>query len=244
MDSLKAFTSVEVLEGENAFACKKCWKIKTGKYKDAQPPLREKDEDGLELHRGAASVTRDSSGLFASASFTSDRQAPPSISILGSDGDSDGRTSPADDRSLARATSLASNTSHSAVLRAPSPLRRQIVQFDADLPVARSPEVVSLDSSRSDAAVSLDPDAEGDPESDGLSDRDSSEDEEPPKPNVLPVGRPKLPPRRKSTHFVMRRAFKRYLIAKAPEVLVFHFKRFRQTTKTGLTFTSFYDLKK
>jgi ubiquitin carboxyl-terminal hydrolase 16/45 len=42
----------------------------------------------------------------------------------------------------------------------------------------------------------------------------------------------------------MRRAFKRYLIAKAPEMLVFHLKRFKQSTKTGLTFTSFYDLKK
>jgi ubiquitin carboxyl-terminal hydrolase 16/45 len=67
----------------------------------------------------------------------------------------------------------------------------------------------------------------------------SASDEEPP---TLPVGRPH-PSRRKSTHFVLRRAYKRYMIASSPEILVFHLKRFRQTQK-GLAFTSFYDLKK
>lgn len=73
----------------------------------------------------------------------------------------------------------------------------------------------------------------------GVSDSSDASDEEPP---VIPVGRP-IPNRRKSTHFVLRRAYKRYMIAKCPEVLVFHLKRFRQTQK-GLAFTSFYDLKK
>ena len=53
-----------------------------------------------------------------------------------------------------------------------------------------------------------------------------------------------MPARKKSSHFIMRRAFKRYLIAKAPEVLVFHFKRFKQTQKAIMAFTNFYDLKK
>ena len=116
VESLRQFTSVELLEGENAFACKRCWKVARG--------IREEDEE-----------------------------AP-----------------------------------------------------------------------RSEA-------------SDGLS--DTSSDEEPPS---MPVGRP-VPNRRKSTHFVLRRAFKRYMIAKPPQILVFHLKRFRQTQK-GLAFTSFYDLKK
>lgn len=240
VESLKAFTSVEVLEGENAFACKKCWKVKTGKYKDSQPALKEEDEDGAELRE----VVSTPGSPDMSASVASNRQAPPSISILGSDASSDGRMSPADERShrsLARVSSLASNnSSRSAALRAPSPLRRQLVSFDAASD--RSPEVTSLDDSfRSD--IVAEPEADPDLESDGLSDTSSS-DEEPPHPSAIHVGRPKMPSRRKSTHFVMRRAFKRYLIAKAPEMLVFHLKRFKQSTKTGLTFTSFYDLKK
>lgn len=76
-----------------------------------------------------------------------------------------------------------------------------------------------------------------DPGARDASDSEAS-DEEPPS---LPV-RPQ-PNRRKSTHFVLRRAYKRYMIASPPEILVFHLKRFRQTQK-GLAFTSFYDLKK
>ena len=42
--SLAAFTAVEVLEGENGYACKKCWKIKAGKYKATHPTVMEEDE--------------------------------------------------------------------------------------------------------------------------------------------------------------------------------------------------------
>jgi ubiquitin carboxyl-terminal hydrolase 16/45 len=82
---------------------------------------------------------------------------------------------------------------------------------------------------------------ERDSDDDGLSDTDTSDEEQPD--TAIHVGRPK-PIRRQSSHFVMRRAFKRYLFAKAPEVLIFHFKRFKQTHKTSMMFTSFYDLKK
>lgn len=49
----------------------------------------------------------------------------------------------------------------------------------------------------------------------------------------LSVVRPPPPQRRKSQHFVLQRAFKRYMIARAPPVLVFHFKRFQQSSKSN-----------
>lgn len=51
---------------------------------------------------------------------------------------------------------------------------------------------------------------------------------------------PALPPR--SQRFVPRRAHKRYLISSLPPILVFHLKRFQQTSKS--LFSSFGDLKK
>lgn len=221
-ESLQAFTSVEVLEGDNAFACRKCWKIKTGKYANAQDTVHEEDENADDLAPPASSM----------------RHAPPTISIAGSDSSSEVAVpTPDSERRLGRTGSAASRSSAaSQQQRAPSPLRRLVEeQGDEALEKSYAVSTISADSS---AVVDAEKDA-----SDGLSNSSSSDDEPPPV--DLPVGvRPKMPTRRKSLHFTMRRAFKRYLIAQAPEVLVFHFKRFKQTHKSGLTFTSFYDLKK
>lgn len=222
-ESLQAFTSVEVLEGDNAFACRKCWKIKTGKYANAHDTVHEEDE----------TVDDD-----LAPPVSAPRPAPPSISIAGSDSSSDvAIPTPDSERRLGRAGSATSRSSAaSGQQRAPSPLRR-LVEEQGDEALERS-YAVSTISAESSAVAELEQDV-----SDGLSDSSSSDDEPPPV--DLPVGvRPKMPTRRKSLHFTMRRAFKRYLIAQAPEVLVFHFKRFKQTQKSGLTFTSFYDLKK
>jgi len=219
-ESLKAFTSVEVLEGENAFACRKCWRIKTGKYKSAHAHATVPEED--ESADGMTAADR----------------VPPSISIVGSDSSSDVVYSEPDSR-LGRAASAASRSSAaSQPPRASSPLRN----LTEDNTSERAKEKSYATSAISADSSSIQPEADDDA-SDGLSDSSSSEDD--PIPADLPVGvRPKMPTRKKSSHFTMRRAFKRYLIAQAPEVLVFHFKRFRQTQKSGLTFTSFYDLKK
>ena len=217
-ESLKAFTSVEVLEGENAFACRKCWRIKTGKYKNTQATLPEEDEGTESLH--------------------STHRFGPAISVVGSDSGSEVLTTDSEQR-LGRASSAASRSSAaSQPPRAPSPLRnlRQIDTQQSARDISYATSAISVDTS----SIQPEPD---NADSDGLSDSSSSEDE--PIPADLPLGvRPKMPTRKQSSHFTMRRAFKRYLIAQAPEVLVFHFKRFRQTQKSGLTFTSFYDLKK
>jgi len=217
-ESLKAFTSVEVLEGDNAFACRKCWRIKTGKYKSTHETVLEEDESALGL--------------------ASPRPGAPSISIVSSDSGSEVGAGEPDHR-LGRASSVASRSSAlSQPPRAPSPLRHVAGSETSESAMEKSyaTSAISADSS------SIVPETSDDA-SDGLSDSSSSDDE--PIPADLPVGvRPKMPTRKPSSHFTMRRAFKRYLIAQAPEVLVFHFKRFRQTQKSGLTFTSFYDLKK
>lgn len=222
VESLKAFTSVEVLEGDNAFACRKCWKVKSGRYVGHEETVHEVNEDEL----------GNSSPPLVPTNVT----APPAISIM-SDSASDRILSPGEesDRLTGRTSSINSRTSgsQSATSRAPSPLRNRADPSDRSFATTQS---AGQTFASSDSAVT----GSG---SDGLSDSDSS-DNAPPPLSELPIGRPKLPARRKSMHSVLRRAYKRYLIAKAPEVLVFHFKRFRQTHKSGLTFTSFYDLKK
>jgi ubiquitin carboxyl-terminal hydrolase 16/45 len=245
-ESLRAFTSVEVLEGENAFACKRCWKIKSGRYKGREATLPEEDESAIET-LGSTPASPEISAL----GLKSRNNAPPSISIASSETSSI-VTSPTgqDEGRLGRAGSVASRSSASAQnVRAPSPLRRQVEIDDS----TRSISNMTIASSTDDQSVTHSIDTEmasttvgtgigrHDSDDDGLSDTDTSDEEQPD--TTIHIGRPK-PTRRQSSHFVMRRAFKRYLFAKAPEVLIFHFKRFKQTHKTSMMFTSFYDLKK
>jgi ubiquitin carboxyl-terminal hydrolase 16/45 len=248
-ESLRAFTSVEVLEGENAFACKRCWKIKSGRYQSREATLPEVDESAIELLE-----SQPASPEVSALGLKSTHPAPPSISIADSETSSI-VTSPSglgqDDGRLGRAPSVASRSSASAQnVRAPSPLRRQIEMDEAtrsisNLTIGSSTDgtsgVSSNDTEPTPSTVGVAPIGVRDSDDDGLSDTDTSDEEQPD--TAIHVGRPK-PTRRQSSHFVMRRAFKRYLFAKAPEVLIFHFKRFKQTQKTSMMFTSFYDLKK
>lgn len=241
-ESLKAFTSVEVLEGENAFACKRCWKIKSGKYKAREETVQEEDETAIEM-LDSVPASPENSAL----GIRSTHPAPPSIAIADSEPNS-GVTSPAamDNGRLGRAGSVASRSSASAQnVRAPSPLRRQ-VDVDSTAGSVSNMTISSssdsqLESGLTEPSIVGRGQANDDDEDDGLSDTDTSDEDQPD--TAIHMGRPK-PTRRQSSHFVMRRAFKRYLFAKAPEVLIFHFKRFKQTHKTSMMFTSFYDLKK
>ncbi|WVR05167.1 hypothetical protein IAU60_002179 [Kwoniella sp. DSM 27419] len=246
VESLRAFTSVEVLEGENAFACHKCWKIKHGRYARHEATVREEDEDALVQGIEQSNQTSQRS-----------QYVTPSISIVSSASESNGSTAQREPEQrpgrTQRDNSLTSTTSYASA-RAPSPLRRQLDEGDA---LAEQMSTTTLSSTcgsdsvftvESSNGTTLSTEAETDADaelgaghddassgSDGLSDSGSSGEE----------GRPKL--RRRKTnhaHVVMGRAFKRYLIAKAPEVLVFHFKRFKQTHKSNYGFSSFYDLKK
>ncbi|WVQ78395.1 hypothetical protein IAT38_000481 [Cryptococcus sp. DSM 104549] len=276
VDSLKAFTSVEVLEGENAFACKKCWRIKHGKYQHHEKTVPEEDEEG-EHHasHGAASpgrrpgsktlpsansVSTMSTVSNASSILTSPRAGTaPSIAIASPKSDKQAQL---EDTHLRPGRSTSLNHSQSQ-MRAPSPLRRQVEEEEV---LVEQMSSTTLDSSftshDSNSGSFADPSDAGDHEgeadadaeaedddcsseesSDGLSDSET-ESEDGKEKGKGKGGRPKAQ-RRKSRHFVMGRAFKRYLIAKAPEILVFHFKRFKQTHTTNYGFTtSFAQLKK
>ncbi|OCF36581.1 hypothetical protein I316_01832 [Kwoniella heveanensis BCC8398] len=279
VESLKAFTSVEVLEGENAFACHKCWKIKHGRYAKHEATVREEDEDQAE-QSGNADPTRESSISDASGSSANGpppisivnpraHAAAPAISILGSPSPSAASASAdsaiyfdGDDSRLGRQKrnpSIASSMSRASIARTSSPLRRQL--DDQQETLAEQMSSVTLSTTygsesaltmTSSTGTSITEDAEagtsfegatgtgGDSSSsDGLSDSESSSEED------HQVDRPKIKRRKTNhAHVVMGRAFKRYLIAKAPEIMVFHFKRFKQTHKSNYGFSSFYDLKK
>ncbi|RXK38581.1 hypothetical protein M231_04087 [Tremella mesenterica] len=272
IDALRDFTAVEVLEGENAFACKKCWKLKkvlskrrSGRHEATVP---EEDERLLEL----------------SPIISTSRLPPPAISILSSPSFSD-ESLPVGSVSISntsdfigRSKSLSSQGSK--LLRSPSPLRKHYEVSTNPIPKTASPDPsdlsitsnnsitpvtsitsnssiplrTSISSSNPNRRPSDDPSLvrtqtvdTTDADSDGLSCSDFSSDEETITtaaiPLISPGLKPKLPGKKKSSHYVMRRAFKRYLIATAPEVLVFHWKRFKQTHK-GSMFYSFTDLKK
>ena len=181
IESLKAFTSVEVLEGENAFACKRCWKVKRGKSKGTQSTVQEEDEPA------------DASKTFPSSTIQS-QIPPPSLAVVNS---GPAGTGPACNvqSSLGSSGLSAPISGSSALNRAPSPLRHRT---DDASSVVTTTESTSLHSTETDSM--------GDPDNDGLSDTDTS-DEEQPEPLATLVGRPKMPPRKKSSHFVMRRAF-------------------------------------
>lgn len=249
IESLKAFTGVETLEGDNAFACHKCWKIKNGHYK------KHGEKAGSE-HSTAPGSTQPSA------------VALPSIAVEESESEMLPPPNMTESSRLGRLVSRGSRMSS----RPTSPLRRLVEHSPSPEPGANgaagpspSQSTPSLpeDISRVDTTVSADstltghsesqlsiatsgtststPTVNSLAESDGLSDSDSESDEE------LPHGparffRPNLA-RRQSKHFILRRAFKRYLIAKAPEVLVFHIKRFKQSG-SGAVYSSFSSLKK
>lgn len=224
LESLRAFTSVEVLEGENAFACRKCWRIKSGKYDRYH--AAEAETDSL-----ASSVP----GIIAPKPLPA---GAPTIQISSSQSSESSLAVPDERGRLGRVGSIASRSSAaSAVKRAPSPLSRQITVESSNASLAPTDSA----SAASDTGALAEP--ESDDGDDGLSATDESTDGEVASFVRNPPGARPKPKRMKSSHFIMRRAFKRYMIAKAPEVLVFHFKRFKQTQKNML-FTNFLDLKK
>ena len=239
IESLKAFTSVEVLEGENAFACRRCWKIKHGRFRGPKshdagaPPFGLRNLESPEP-------------LSVQAPFIA-----PSISVIASD---DSLPTTIESSQLDRTSSLSSRQSRSSLsLRTPSPLRMQATPSDpSTVSSDASTAMTSLDSYVPAVDNGISALATTGDTTDGLSDSDTTSEEE--LPLVLVEPTPDVDKKTKKSkdavqpprepHFIKRRAFKRYLVAKTPEILVIHFKRFKQAHKTSLLLTSFYDLKK
>ncbi|WVN86745.1 uncharacterized protein L203_101917 [Cryptococcus depauperatus CBS 7841] len=256
--SLREFTSVEVLEGPNAFACQKCWKIKHRKYAYHEATLREENEydnttgdmtpaalktASLPVSKRPSTLSMPSetsvmtSSSIGSLSLPSPRVPPPSMSIHNrSDSNS---SSSRDDRSMpmGRVSSLGFQLSTVPPARARSPLRRQIENEETltnEVLNTTMDQSFTSQESNSGSFIVLS-EAEGDvenantpSESDGLSDSETETEEE----------EESNKPEKKSKHFVMGRAFKRYLIARSPEVLVFQLKRFKALSQTMTRFTT------
>lgn len=209
MDCLRNFSAVEVLDGDNAFACHKCWQYKTGRIKrkasDKKGPqevLFEEDE-GVHQNGVAPEAAKGTANSVSFAPASANGQIP-TIAVTTMDSES---------------AVLDEETVRSPVETAE--------RLPAVGPVSpRGSDTVTLSSALSGYSTS---------------EENSSEDEE----SRISISRPPMPQRRKSTHYVLRRAFKRYMIARAPPVLVFHFKRFRLPSKSSAVYaSSFASLKK
>lgn len=209
MECLKNFSAVEVLDGDNAFACHKCWQYKTGRIKrkaTARNDLQEVGPGrGEDMHQnGGAHEAAKGTGQFVSFAPTAANGQIPTIAVTRLD------------------TECA--VLDEEIVTSPSQTTERL---PAIAPVSpRGSDTVTLSSALSGYSSS---------------EENDSEDEE----ARISISRPPMPQRRKSTHYVLRRAFKRYMIARAPPVLVFHFKRFRLPSKSATAYaTSFASLKK
>lgn len=260
IDALRSFTSVEILEGDNAFACHKCWKIKNGKYN------RDKKKD-IAIPATPASVasvgsiastgSAGSVGSAASGACDSTHLAAPDVPTLAIPADGERSRSPFPKPSIARTASPLRN-----IVDLSSP-REDIVYPDhagingrgmregSDGAQSMSSVSSSEATDHSTAMSGTSPQngfgIDGDNESDGLSDSsdDESEPDHEPASERKAFFRPSInrsKSSRQHKHFVLRKAFKRYLISRAPEVLVFHIKRFKQTSNG--VYSTFSSLKK
>ncbi|KAJ9099815.1 hypothetical protein QFC21_003815 [Naganishia friedmannii] len=212
MDCLKNFSAVEVLEGDNAFACHKCWQYKTGRVKrkasdrkDPHETLLEEDEEGVDENgRDGPQRPNENSASVTFTSTTSANMVVPDIAVTETD-----------------SQRVFSDHHHTVVGHEATdqvPLTATISP--------RPSETMTLSSGVSGYSTS---------------DEDSSDEGQ----GRISITRPAMSQRRHSTHYVLRRAFKRYMIARAPPVLVFHFKRFRPPSKTSNMYaSSFASLKK
>jgi ubiquitin carboxyl-terminal hydrolase 16/45 len=205
MDSMKTFTAVEVLEGDNAFACHKCWRYKTGrggqkKKRAGAATIREDEEDSSDSESDAPAEAPKRPAV----AFTKTDTNIPEIAVTTDDEPQVDENAVADEE--IDPTRNASNS-----LTANRTPRKSVTS--------------SVETGRTSSSAS------------GMSGyQTSSEDSSDDAPvGRLSVVRPPPPQRRKSQHFVLQRAFKRYMIARAPPVLVFHFKRFQQSNKHAAT---------
>ncbi|KAG8906741.1 hypothetical protein FRB99_006232 [Tulasnella sp. 403] len=232
VECLKRFTAVEVLEGENAFACKRCWKkvnasmlLDRKKLSQAQESSSSSSDSSDTDWMGDSDVesrkesftSSDSASLFASTSSTSP-STPAMFNVSHPLPSTSQGMEPGHDV-LVQSTPTARNSElpHTLLVKAPSPLSPGVVvSQEGNTTSTLSPEKKRYSSGSATgqtAAVLHNPEC--------------------------PMLEP-LPP--KSERTISSRAFKRYLIATPPPVLVMHLKRFQQITKSHLAI--FGNLKK
>ncbi|KAJ1302151.1 hypothetical protein OPQ81_000979 [Rhizoctonia solani] len=219
VDALRSFTAVEILEGDNAFACRRCWKMAHG------VPLTKKS-------RSRSRTGSASDSAYASSDSSSD-----------SDSDSDEETEPERPRPVVTIPPRPASTSgvdpgaeqqwtRDIVLPRPNsaPMTDGPIHLKGPIPVI---EMTSPDAERAKPF----PDVETPPLVRGVSETSVNSSTEGPA-IIAPVPRTpinlaQLPAIPRSQQYIHRRALKRYLIATPPPVLVIHLKRFQQVAGAG-----------
>ncbi|CAE6534155.1 unnamed protein product [Rhizoctonia solani] len=216
-DALRSFTAVEILEGDNAFACRRCWKIAHG------VPLTKISRS---RSRGSASDSAyASSGSSSDSDSSSDEGEPerpkPSVTIPLRPASTSG-LDPGAEQQWTRDTVLP-RPSSAPMTDGPTHLKGPIPVIEMTSPDAERakpfPDVDLPPLVRGESATSVSSSTEG--------------------PAIIapvprtPISLAQLPAIPRSQQYIHRRALKRYLIATPPPVLVIHLKRFQQVAGAG-----------
>ncbi|CAE7212076.1 unnamed protein product [Rhizoctonia solani] len=218
VDALRSFTAVEILEGDNAFACRRCWKLANG------VPLTKKSRS---RSRGSASDSAYGSSDSSSDSDSDSEEERelekprPSVTIPLRPASTSGFDPGVEqqwtrDKALTRPSSapMTDGPTHLKgpipVIEMTSPDAERAKPFpDVDIPShARDRSETSVNSSSEGPAIIA------------------------PVPRT-PISLAQLPVIPRSQQYIHRRALKRYLIATPPPVLVIHLKRFQQVAGAG-----------
>ncbi|KAL1687576.1 hypothetical protein GGG16DRAFT_127836 [Schizophyllum commune] len=249
-ECLRAFTAVEVLDGENMVGCRRCWKIANGVYKQqktGEEPQEGEDADDTDSAEGASPTAPDDAMRDLADTLRS--QSSPVFTPLDEDGsmtsissraaasapDSAVDISEIEEQPLSRDKPLPSvPTISMTAAEGDEGAKRALA--DGAYPCSPPPESRdSLTIPRRQQRPRSDADGASGDESDGSAQSSmysgDTDDSIQPHPSNAAAKKKKPKPT------VLRPAYKRYLIAAPPPVLVIHLKRFQQISKTS--FVSF-----
>ncbi|KAG8708394.1 hypothetical protein FRC08_018920 [Ceratobasidium sp. 394] len=242
-DALRNFTAVEVLEGDNAFACRRCWKIAhgipLGRARQGAPDVNR--TKGGQPSKESVGTTAASDSLHDSDSSSDEGSLlpppPPGVPLrrASTSGVGSGSEQWARDTVLRRPSSPPIVEDGALTMRIPtigmaSPDAERARPFPASPPPASpvlAPTSTQELTETGSSGVTLEPTAptsELGPIIAAPVPRTpiTLPTTLPPKPNASLTAIPR------SQQYIHRRALKRYLIATPPPVLVIHLKRFQQ----------------
>lgn len=243
---LRQFTAVEMLEGDNLFACKKCWKL-LNPVAAKERRQKRKRRDTMRPEEGGVAWTAPSLASIAVSPIDENGSLVAALTTLDLSSTS----------SVSSTTStISSSVSATSSLSAPLPL-------PSSPPLHRRTSSLSSSSSRpttNGEFGELTDDDEGD-----LTDTSFNNQKHGPKgvdllttanvlaltptndtyrSNVPIASKPPTKPVPKAPRVVLRKAHKRYLLSSPPPALVIHFKRFEQRSSSSIFGSSFTNLKK
>ncbi|KIY45106.1 cysteine proteinase [Fistulina hepatica ATCC 64428] len=276
-ECLRAFTAVEVLDGENMVRCRRCWKIAHGLY---HPQTSDGNANACTDDDGSDSDTGDessgSNGTPASTLSDSWRPVvtiPTSISspVIGAEEldrpSGDGRSVSSLPMFSTESTGSASSETYEDIMAIASPKRSsedlpstsfghqqtvRLVQRDDTLRstdrenTIRSPPLFAPQlrlASKSPTSDATDENSEYESDASVSARALNSESPHPPPDATSPVTyAPQAPPHQQPPSQIKKKkervmkcpAYKRYLIATPPPILVVHLKRFQQVSKSNV----------